>query len=389
MSTQAIVFILCVLLIGYAYVGYPLLAWLMARLAGDPIHPTETPSREVSIVIAAFNESANIGRRCRELLTYLDHLDRGSEIIIVSDGSTDDTDRVASAIGDPRIRVIRQSRNMGKAMALNVGVAAAVNPIIVFADVRQTWAPDAIDRMLENFADPDVGAVSGDLALRHGDGSLAGVGLYWKLEKWIRWNESRTNSSVGVTGAISAVRHELFEPLPPDTILDDLCWPSSVTMAGYRVIHEPRACAYDCLPDRRRDEIRRKIRTLSGNLQLLMMRPCLIVPWRNPVWFGFISHKLLRLVVPWAMIAALVCTAMSDQLWLCVMLVIQVGVYALGLAAILWKPLAAGRIANAVASLLILNIAALFAWWVFLSGNCGTSWKKVAYNPTEADAAAG
>src|SRR5207249_10681512 len=118
--------------------------------------------------------------------------------------------------------------------------------------------------------------------------------------------ESQVHSSVGVTGAICAVRRRLFPGVPQGTILDDVYWPMHVAMQGYRVIHDQRARAFDRLPERARDEFRRKVRTLAGNFQLAVRLPQTLLPWRNPVWWQFVSHKLLRLVVPWALLAMLV-----------------------------------------------------------------------------------
>lgn len=378
-SPESVIFVVCVTLIAYAYVGYPAFVWLLARVAGEPLQKTEPAPRAVSVVIAAHNEAANIQRRVRELLRLIDRLDSSSEVIIVSDGSTDGTDRLAREVGDARVRVIQQPGNFGKAAALNAGVASAHNPVIVFGDTRQEWAEDAIDRLLENLRDPDVGAVSGDLVLRNGDGTLAGVGLYWKLEKWIRRNESLLHSSVQVAGSICCVRRSLYVPIPEGTILDDVCWPQSVAMQEYRVIHEPEAHAFDRLPDKPRDEMRRKVRTLAGNFQLLFRRPAIILPWRNPAWFAVICHKLLRLVVPWAMIGALIASVLAEEPWLRVMFWLQFGGYALGGLGVLVPAAGRNRLVNAISSLLVLNAAALISWFVYFTGRSGRSWKKTTY----------
>jgi cellulose synthase/poly-beta-1,6-N-acetylglucosamine synthase-like glycosyltransferase len=385
MSTPAIIFTLCAGLIGFTYFGYALLVWLIGQALGEPVCPVKSPPRAVSIVVAAYNEAGTIVARIVELRRLLAGLDPSSEIIVVSDGSTDGTERLAREAGETQVRVIQLATNQGKAAALNAGVAEARNPIVVFGDARQKWAPDAIAKMLENYGDPDVGAVSGDLELTREDGSLAGVGLYWRLEKWVRRGESLLFASVGVTGAICSVRRELYVPLPAGVILDDVCWPLSVAMQRRRVVHDSRAQAFDCLPTSPRDEIRRKIRTLSGNLQLLVMRPGIVLPWRNPIWLNLICHKLLRLLVPWAMIGALLACALpakGAEPWLGWMLWLQVAGYVAGVLGLVVKPLARLPIVNAASSLLVLNAAAFMAWFVFLSGGCGKSWKKVAYNRT-------
>lgn len=379
MSWQMWAFVLCVALIGYAYLGYAAVVWMLARVSPRPVrHSTDAP-KAASIVIAAYNEAGNIERRIREFLELLAPFDGDSELLVVSDGSTDGTALAARRVNHRQLRVIELPRNMGKAVALNTGVAAACNDIVVFADARQRWAPDAISRMLQSFADQAVGAVSGNMVLEKSDGTLAGVGLYWKLEKLIRHSESRWRSTVQVTGAISAVRKALYEPIPQGTILDDVYWPLGVAMRGYRVIHEPRAYAYDRLPERSRDEFRRKVRTLSGNLQLVMLRPTILLPWRSPSWFALVNHKLLRLVVPWAMLGALLASAASSEAVLRGAFVAQVVVYGCGVVAMCWRRAAQNRVANTISSLLVLNAAAAMAWFVYAAGRSGTSWKKVAY----------
>src|SRR5262249_30716658 len=203
------------------------------------------------------------------------------------------------------VRVLERAEKTGKAACLTAGCAAATGEVLVFADVRQTWAPDALLLLLENFADPEVGAVTGDLVLERSPGVLAGVGAYWSFEKWLRRQESRVWSMVGATGAISAVRRDLFPGVPAGTILDDVYWPLRVAMGGRRVVMEPRAHAYDRLPPHAGAEFRRKVRTLSGNLQLMTLLPSALLPWRNPVWLSLMSHKLLRLLVPWLLLALL------------------------------------------------------------------------------------
>src|SRR5262249_22324823 len=137
-------------------------------------------------------------------------------------------------------------------------------------------------------------------------GVMAGVGLYWRVEKCLRKLESRLHSMVGVTGAICAVRRELFRPVPPGTLLDDVYWPMQVALQGHRVVHDERAHADARLPEKARDEFRRKVRTLSGNFQLVARLPETLAPWRNPLCWQFISHKLMRLAVPWALLAMLI-----------------------------------------------------------------------------------
>ena len=283
------------------------------RGRGEGSFPSEGPARPfvtrssgtVSVILAAYNEAGNIGRRIIELSNFVATLPGKGEVIVVSDGSTDGTAQTARTFASELVRVLELPTNQGKAAALNAGCAAATGEIVVLADTRQRWAPDAMACLLRNFGDAEVGAVSGDLVLESSPGVMAGVGAYWRFEKWIRRQESRVHSVVGVTGAISAVRRRLLRPIPPGTILDDVYWPLQVVMQGYRVIHEPQAKAYDRLPQHTGDEFRRKVRTLSANFQLMARLPEAMLPWRNPIWWQFLSHKVFRLVAPWALLTML------------------------------------------------------------------------------------
>lgn len=377
MNTIELLFWLSAGCVAYTYIGYPLLLLLVSKVRHRPVQrrPHRVP---VSIVLAAHNEEQAIPRRLREFIDILDRNALDGEIIVVSDGSTDHTVANARAIADERVRVLDLPNRCGKAAALNTGTAAARNDILIFADMRQTWAADAVPKLLENFADPAVGAASGELCLESAPGVLAGVGLYWRFEKWLRRRESDLHSCIGVTGAICAVRRELFRPIPPGTILDDVYWPLQVLMQGRRVVFDTNAIAYDRLPERSRDELRRKLRTLTGNFQLAARLPSALLPWRNPLWFQFASHKLLRLAVPWALLGMLLASAVLPGLFFRIVLECQVAGYGLGLLG-LWRP-ARSRLSSAAASFLVLNAAAWLAFWVWITGRTERAWQKVAYS---------
>ena len=215
------------------------------------------------------------------------------------------------------MRVLELPRKVGKAAALTQGCALARYEILVFADMRQTWAADALRLLLENFADPEVGAVSGDLVIEAAPGVLAGVGLYWRFEKWLRRRESRVCSMVGVTGGD---QRRAPRAVPAHSAGDD---PGRrlLAVAGRlcRATASSTTCmrrAYDRLPARTSDEFRRKVRTLAGNFQLATLLPGALLPWRNPIWLQFLSHKLLRLAVPWALLVLLAAEPRCSRLGL-------------------------------------------------------------------------
>lgn len=281
----------------YTYAGYPILVWLLSRLRARKVQRAEVePS--VSIVIACHNEQDKIERRIRNLLEC-DYPNALMEIVVVSDGSTDFTAEVARRFSTNQVNLLAYEDQRGKAIALNVGVEIASGEIIIFADARQSFDPEAIKELVANFADPSVGAVSGELLI-DGGGSASvgeGVGLYWKYEKWIRKSESRAGSAIGATGAIYAIRRALWRPLPENTILDDVYTPMAIALAGHRVVFEEKARAHDIAADSAHREFARKVRTLTGNYQLCQLMPRLLVP-NNLLLFQFYSHKLMRLVSP-------------------------------------------------------------------------------------------
>jgi len=379
LETLEIIFWLCAAAVVYAYAGYATILAVAARLCKR--EPKRQPgyTTSASIVICAHNERTIIAARIVELKEMLATSGVPGEIIVVSDGCTDGTaDQARKHAGD-NVHVIETLHWQGKSAALSAGCAAAKNEILLFADCRQRWDPGAVRMLLENFADPSIGAVSGDLVLEAQPGVMAGVGFYWRYEKWLRKKESQIHSTVGVTGAICAVRRALFPCIPPGTILDDVYWPLYVAMQGHRITHEKRAIAFDRLPDRTIDEFRRKVRTLAGNFQLVARLPQVLLPWRNPVWLQFLSHKLLRLLVPWALLVMLASSALLPGQMYRTIFWWQIGFYGLAVLGNIKAVAKQLRPSAAAASVVVLNAAAWLAFWVWVTGRTRRSWRKVHY----------
>jgi cellulose synthase/poly-beta-1,6-N-acetylglucosamine synthase-like glycosyltransferase len=306
-----VLFWFSVIVVLYIYIGYPVVVAVWARVAKRAgrrgFAPGQWPS--ISIVLAARNEASRLPAR---IINLLDQRYPGErEIIVVSDGPAASTRTALADFGD-RIRLIEVPTG-GKPQALNAGVQAARGEIVLFADARQSFAPNAVVELVRNFADPSVGGATGELVLdcelpsgAAPDSEIAeGVGLYWKYEKWIRRNESRVWSTVGATGAIYALRRSLWRPLPPRTLLDDVLAPMRAVLAGSRIVFDERAIAFDWASTDAASEARRKTRTLAGNYQILGLEPRLLVPFVNPVWVQYVSHKLGRLIVPWVLLVLL------------------------------------------------------------------------------------
>ncbi|MGA8814680.1 MAG: glycosyltransferase family 2 protein, partial [Candidatus Sulfotelmatobacter sp.] len=358
-----------VLLIAYTYAGYAGWLWLRARLFPWPVlrAPLEP---YISFVMVVRNEERWIESKLRNLLET-DYPQERYQIVVVSDGSIDRTETILQGYADdPRVQVLMNPLSRGKACGLNDAISLATGEVIVFTDARQKIEAGAVRMLMENFADPEVGCVSGALMLGDPESGEAGkgMGLYWKIEKRIRELESESGSVVGATGALYAVRRKLLAAVPEGTILDDLYIPMQVVRQGKRVVFDPRARAWDS-PDLGADlEFARKVRTLSGNYQLVQIAPWL-VSGENPVRFEFVSHKLFRLAAPFALAAVLVASMVLSGPVYRSALALQVVFYGLSLLAGLRMsggPLA--RMSDAALTFVVLNSAAAVAFVNFLSG---------------------
>jgi cellulose synthase/poly-beta-1,6-N-acetylglucosamine synthase-like glycosyltransferase len=317
------------------------------------------------------NEEQVLGSKLQNLM-HLDYPDDRYRIVVVSDGSTDRTDEILREYaGDPRVQVVLNQLPQGKASGLNDAMDLAEGEVVVFTDARQSIEPSAVRLLAENFADPDVGCVSGELML--GDPvrgeSGQGLGLYWRIEKRIRELESASGSVVGATGALYAIRRELLTPVPVGTILDDIYLPMQVVRQGKRVVFDDRAKAWDKPNLGAGREFSRKVRTLSGNYQLVQLAPWLLGS-ENPIRFEFICHKLLRLAVPIALAALLLIPLGLRTHFYLAIFTAQVIFY--GLSAISLGRLAKGgilaRVADAAGTFVLLNTAAAVALTNFLVG---------------------
>jgi poly-beta-1,6-N-acetyl-D-glucosamine synthase len=357
-------------LIFYTYLGYVAWLWLQAQLSPWPTLRGE-PDVSVSLVIVVRNEERWIEGKLRNLLE-LDYPAERCQIVVVSDGSTDRTDRIlCEYANDHRIQVLTKQFSHGKAAGLNDAINLANGEIVVLTDVRQKIEPGAIRLLLGNFVDPEVGCVSGALMLGYPESGEAGkgLGLYWRMEKKIRELESESGSVVGATGALYAVRRELLTEVPEGTILDDVYIPMQVVRQGKRVIFDDRARAWD-VPDLGGGlEFARKVRTLGGNYQLVQLAPWLISR-QNPVVGRFVSHKLLRLAVPFAMTVMLLASLWLHGVFYRVALGLQLAFYALAAIALMRLPKVGliARIADAAGTFVLLNTAALVAFTNFVTG---------------------
>jgi len=365
---------ICLGLIAYTYVGYPMLIVVLAKLFRH--HPEIDTEWQpvVTVCIAVYNGEAYLEDKLASVLA-MDYPADKLEVIVCSDCSSDSTDDIARAHAakDPRIQFMRNEQRVGKPTALNRMRDAAKGEVLLMTDVRQRLSENAARDLVARLAPADVGCVSGALQLE-GD---TGAGLYWRYELAIRRNEARFRGLVGVTGALYAVRTADVAPLPADTVLDDMLIPMRLRVAGRRILLHEDAIAYDRAYEDKR-EFARKVRTLFGNYQLYSRLPRLLVPVLSRAWLEIISHKVMRLVCPWLLLALLGSSAAvaadssqsdtTNKLFLG-LLAGQIAFYLMALVG-----RRGGKLCGVARTFVVLNASAVVGFWQFLRRRNRVTW---------------
>jgi cellulose synthase/poly-beta-1,6-N-acetylglucosamine synthase-like glycosyltransferase len=363
MTLPELIFLLAAATLVYIIAGYPIILDFLAHRHSHPVN--KQPQRKsVSILVPVRNGEPWL-RAKMETLAALNYPQELIEIILVSDASTDGTDRLAQEYISPRIHFMRLPVASGKAVALNLALEKARGEILFFTDVRQTLDPMALQHLVDSLADPKVGVVSGELVIRKGETrEEAATGAYWLYEKWVRDRQSQIDSLPGATGSIYAMRRELARPLPADTLLDDVHQPLNAFFGGYRLVLDRKAKAYDD-PTSLETEFRRKVRTQAGVYQVILRFPGLLGP-QNRIWFHFVSHKLGRLLMPYYLIALAITTPFLPAPWARVAFGVQAGFYTLALMDLIIPPDATvRRITSQIRAFVVLTAAAFCATSIF------------------------
>lgn len=383
-------FWLAVGVVGYTYAGFPLLVLARARLRPRP-HRVADITPAVSVIIAAHDEAGSIGPRVDNLLA-VDYPHDRLEVVIASDGSADGTVDEARRRGDDRVLVLDLPRT-GKASALNAAVAASTGEILVFSDANTAYATDAIRHLVRSFADPDVGGVAGnqvylsDAAAAAGGkdvartGTAIGVGerSYWDFDRLLKEAESLGGSVISATGAIYALRRELFVAVP-DGVTDDFVTSTRVIAAGRRLVFDGSAVALEPVAGSSRREYRRKVRIMTRGLRGVAVARGLLDPRRHGFYaLQLLTHKVLRrlMAVP-LLVIALTSLALWDDGPIYRLAVIgQVLVYGLGAIGLLLRDGRAGRRPwfAIPAFFVLVNIASLHAAWNLLTGQRIDRWQ--------------
>ena len=306
LSLAALVSLACILAV---WALYPALIGLAAAAmrrgeARDGGAPTALP--HVTAVVATRADATAVQERVDDLLRS-EYPAALLNVVVAYDARTTEAMATWSGADAARVQVVRGDEPGGKAAALNAGVRAARGDVLVFADSGQRFGRDAVSLLVRAVGRPGVGAASGRLELAAGAKAPAlPLRLYWSLERWLRRREADVHSAIGVTGAIYAMHRALWTPLPAGLILDDLYVPMGLVLRGQRIAFVDEARAYETRATTDGNEYRRKVRTLTGVLQLCAWLPQTLAPVRNPVWLQFVTHKLLRLLTPYWVLVCVV-----------------------------------------------------------------------------------
>ena len=354
MNIMEYIFWASFLLLVYIYAGYPFFIAARACLFPRPVKKSPF-SGTCSLIIAARNEADNLPAKIESILAQ-SALSTVVEIVIGSDASTDRTAEVVRSYADPRIKLVEFTERRGKPSVLNDLMHCCTGDVVIMNDARQRLDPKALETLLAPFADPGVGVVSGELVF-----------------------EGRVHSVPGATGALYAIRRSLFKPIPPETILDDVAIPMQAVVTGMRCIFEQGARVYDKPSSTAGQESVRKRRTIAGVAQLIGLYPEWLLPWKNPIWLAFLSHKVLRLLSPIFMLNLLIINVMLHSVSLYQLVGIgQIFFYGAAIGG--WVANRKGlrsRILGIPLMFVALNISTLYALWDAIRGRYRVVWTQV------------
>ena len=308
--TLTLIFWLLATLVLYTYLGYGVVVWVWARLHGPRRSvPAGQFEPEVTLVVPAYNEASILSDKVRNCLT-LNYPSTKLHLLFITDGSTDNSAEVLAAF--PGVRHLHTPERAGKTVAENRAIRYVTTPYVIFTDCNTTLNPEAVRELVRHYADPKVGAVSGEKrVLRDGSTAGAGEGLYWKYESFLKRCDSDIYSLMGAAGELVSFRTSLFKPLEKDTILDDFVQSMRIVEAGYQVVYEPAAYAQELPSASVTEEMERKTRIAAGGWQSMVRLRALLNPFAQPVvFFLYLSHRVLRWsVTPLALALLLPLTA--------------------------------------------------------------------------------
>ncbi len=379
-TAEQLVFWTCVIVLAYVYVGYPLLVWLVSKVRPRPA-TRAVIEPNVTVLITAYNEEAAIRHKIENTLA-INYPKEKLEILIASDGSTDQTDDIVRQFEDRGVKLLRVEGRKGKTATQNAAVEYATGEIILFSDATTDYRPEVFQKILPAFADETVGCVAGRLVyVDHAETNVGkGARNYWSYETFIKSAEAATCSLIGASGCLYAVRRSAYEPMHPEACSDFLIC-TDLYRRGLRSVFEPTAVCYEQTNRYAGDEMRMRVRVISQTFTDL---------WRNrdmmnPLKSGFfavelVSHKLLRYAVPVLLIGLLASSVLLDPFspFYAIAMMLQAGFY--GMAGLAWLAERAGKRLTLLAMPLyfvLANLASVIAFYKFLRGERYATWEPI------------
>jgi cellulose synthase/poly-beta-1,6-N-acetylglucosamine synthase-like glycosyltransferase len=375
-------FWVCVALVGYAYVVYPMVVWGCSRIFGRrPESPSvaDVDLPRVSVLIAAHNEEEVIAGRIENALA-LDYPPDRLEIVVASDGSSDDTASIVRRLAERRVRLLTSPLRRGKAPVLNAAFRALRGEIVLLSDANTFTDPDALRRMVRWFANPHVGVVCGRLVLTDRATGRNVDSLYWRYETFLKRCEGRLGALLGANGAIYAVRWSCFTGIRSDTIVDDLVIPLVTRLrSGCAIVYDDTAVAREETPPDLRSEFRRRSRIGAGGFQSIIRLWRLLGPRHGWIAFTFLSHKVLRWLCPFWMIGALATNvALVHEPFYRMTLIGQLIGYGLSAFGLVAGQHAAPKLVRLATMFTTMNAALLVGFWLWASGGQRGIWQRTA-----------
>jgi len=376
-------FYFSVIIIIYTYVLYPIAIYMLSRYKGGDgyslLANDKLPS--ITIVVPVFNESSLILRKIKDF-RLVNYPAEKICYLFVSDGSTDDSNHILSELekSDPAVSVVYIKERSGKPNALNEAIKVVKTDLVVFSDVRQTVSRDSIINIVSQLlSDSKIGVVCGELVHQNHEGATSkNVGIYWRYEKWIRHSESDYKSTVGTTGALYICYKDDYTVLDVDTILDDFEIPMNILLKGKYLKISKKSFMYDVAHEDLKKEKTRKIRTLSGNYQSFLRMKWLFSPFRNPVFVQFISHKFLRLIIPYLMVIVFLSNIVifPDSIGYQIFLVAQVLFYCTVFLTKIFSVFKRNKLMSFCLVFFELNMAVVYALYVYMKNEASVTWSK-------------
>lgn len=385
-----VIFWISIAVILYSYLLYPLVlfvlscivqlkrlqAYLFKGVDWRKAPPATCDLPSVSFVVSAHNEGLNIRKRIENCFN-LNYPEDKLEIIIGSDGSTDDTEGIVESFSHPRVKLFSYPR-CGKINVLNKTIPRAKGEIVVLSDANTYFMPEALKQLIRHFSDAKVGAVSGELKLLSKDGQSQEEDAYWRYETILKFLENRIGGTLGANGAIYAIRKDLFNPISEDTIIDDFVIPMKIKERGYEVIYDYEARAHEEGAGEAEVEFERRIRIGAGGFQAIRHTWRLLDFRRGSTALAYWSHKVLRWFIPFLLI---LCFALNSML-LSAFLYIAIFFCQLlfyGLAVIGYfrrRKTSDKKMFKIPFYFIYINLALLIGFFRFISGRQKAAWKR-------------